>query len=316
MANKFRKISFSVLAISSMMILLMSVWKFIQTNNSKTTIYYSNVGPTIKVIALIGFITFMASIIMWISNHFVMLHKFQRLCSGILIFNLELITFYSHGSWIIHVCIVPIIYLLLVSYDNKLSQQKLFILGILVGILILYYSSMIYLLPITVLSLYILRANSIRNIFTIILGIFIPIWIYLPIKYFSGENIVEYLEDLSLEINNLSFIFSKEYVQNNIQQVSILCVLIILNLMASIINNSTIRFEKIKISKFFSTMNLFAYLFLLGSLILPNKELFLSIATIPTSLLLARSIGCTRNGKQTTYIIIITSLLLLPICIK
>jgi hypothetical protein len=237
-----------------------------------------------KIIAFI-FILFQAILVVRLNARFILIQERTFLPA---FFFILLVSFYFHhlrfSEYIFgSLGMIIILNYMFSSYKKDPNSLKFFEAGFILGISSLFYARMIYFLPFLWIAQIILRPPYWREWVYPIIGVFIPAFLYVTIRYLNDLDPWKAWDILIMNLNDFSysFRFSQPYL--------IISILIfILVVIASIYMLRVFQFRKIYIRNYYQA---FFWLFMTSTLLFVFFTRFdagiLYMAAVPVSFILS-----------------------------
>lgn len=107
--------------------------------------------------------------------------------------------------------VLPSLYFLMNSYREDQALSEFFKAGLFMGLASFFYIHYIYLFPICIIALLILRAFNWREWAVLIIGLTAPLYIYLCVSYLSNNSIYDELELMSITLTDFQKPLVSEY---------------------------------------------------------------------------------------------------------
>lgn len=134
----------------------------------------------------------MLSLLLRRQAEFYMLLRSQQ--KGLLLTTLGLSTlslgFFDLSSLLLLLGMIGVLYCLMASYQDEHASFATFPMGLIVGLMVLFHPALLLLIPILIYLLYPLRSLSLRNVLGLLLGVFVVLWLVLPLSLLFSEYLL------------------------------------------------------------------------------------------------------------------------------
>ncbi len=110
----------------------------------------------------------------------------------ILLFSAHAGITYLSPATIACIAFIPLLFLLFQSYQTNKSSEYGYTIGLFLSLIVLYWHTAIYYVPILLIGMWMMRSLNIRSFLALILGIITPIW--LQFAFFYGiDNLTQFI---------------------------------------------------------------------------------------------------------------------------